>query len=35
MMTGNEEKARSYAKVVKDYKNEEETECQLEQPLSE
>ena len=33
MMTGNEEKPRSYAEVVKDSTNEEEIECQLEQPI--
>ena len=34
MLTDNKKKPRRYAKVVKDYKNEEEIECQLEKPLS-
>ena len=34
MMTGNEEKPRSYAKVGKDSTNEQEIECQPKQPLS-
>ena len=33
MMTGNEEKPRSYAEVVKDSTNEEGIECQPEQPI--
>ena len=33
MTIGNEEKPRSYAKVVKDSPNEEEIECQPEQPI--
>ena len=35
MLKYNKNKPRSYAEVVKDYTNEEEIECQLEQPLSE
>ena len=34
MLTDNEKKARRYAEVVKDYKNEEEIERQPEQPVS-
>ena len=33
IMTGNEEKPRSYAEVVKDSPNEEEIECQTKQPI--
>ena len=35
MLTDNKKNPKRYAKVVKDYKNEEEIECQLEQPVSE
>ena len=35
MLTDNEKKPKRYAEVVKDYKNEEEIECQPEQPVSE
>ena len=35
MLTYNKKKPRRYAKVVKDYKNEEEIESHPEQPLSE
>ena len=33
MSTDNEKKPKRYAEVVKDYKNEEEIECQPEQPV--